>query len=572
MTKLRTESLFKDRDPIILRNSAYVIYHSLISPGYNDSVIRAANLIYSSLRFFESLRHNKLNIDLSSNPRPSFISSRIFDRFINLLPSLCATYGAYLFGVFPLDISSYHHLFQSSLIPSFDMDRLNKFSDSRHIVVINQGAFYFFDVFDHQGRMISCEQLVSNLVFIRSLPRSRTHKPSLGLITTMNRDDAAKARNRLSRLDGHAEGLNTRNLQLLDSAILTLVISDEASKDLSLQVSSALTNPNGSQWFDKTFSLLVNQNGDSALNVVDGLIPSSAILRFANSIYNDAETRPIADPWILESPQRLPRAMVRRMEWHLDDAFYEELLLPQSDLYESQRADIQVACLDEEGKLTISNRLCNRVGVSSDAMMQIAFLMAYARIHGKYGFKGGSTEVCSTRSFCGGGEALARPLTAEVRGFLDMVLSEKILGWTDENDLLESLKQCSRAHQKVIREASAGHDWDSHLFALHQIAESSGKGLASIFAEDAYQRIKSVDLRTSPLRSDCASACHLKGVLAGARLPSSHGGYGIVYAINDDGCSACITTRRESGSYSKALEFAEAARKSLRQLAKILQS
>ncbi|VDN99329.1 unnamed protein product [Rodentolepis nana] len=199
--------------------------------------------------------------------------------------------------------------------------------------------------------------------------------------------------------------------------------------------------------------------------------------------------------------------------------------------------------------------------------------MAHARIHGKYGFKGGSTEVCSTRSFCGGGEALARPLTVEVRSFLDMVLSEKILGFTDESDLLEALKQCSRAHQKVIREAAAGHDWDSHLFALHQIAESDGKELSSIFAEAAYQRIQSVDLRTSPLRSDCASTCHLKGgVLTGARLPSSHGGYGIVYAINDGGCSACITTRRESGSYSKASEFAEAVRQSLRQLARILQS
>ncbi|VDO12739.1 unnamed protein product [Rodentolepis nana] len=305
MTKLRVESLSKDRDPIMHRNSAYMICRSLISPGYNDLAIRAANLIYSSLRFFESLRHNKLNVDLGGNPRPLFVSPQIFDRFINFLPSLYAAYGAYLFRVFPLDMSSYHRLFQSAFIPSFSMDRLNKFSDSRHIVVINQGVFYFFDVFDHQGRMISCEQLVSNLVFIKSLPRSHIHKPSLGLITTMNRDDATMARNRLNRLDGYTEGLNSRNIKLLDSAILTLVMSDCASNDIALQVSSALTGSGGgSRWFDKTFSLVVNQNGDSALNVVDGLIPSSAILRFANTIYNDAETRPIADPWILESPQR----------------------------------------------------------------------------------------------------------------------------------------------------------------------------------------------------------------------------------------------------------------------------
>ncbi|VDN99328.1 unnamed protein product [Rodentolepis nana] len=70
----------------------------------------------------------------------------------------------------------------------------------------------------------------------------------------------------------------------------------------------------------------------------------------------------------------MPPAVVSRMEWYLDDSFYDEVLLPQSDLCESQRGDIQVAYLSERGELTISDKLCNRVGVSSDAMMQIAFL------------------------------------------------------------------------------------------------------------------------------------------------------------------------------------------------------
>lgn len=85
--------------------------------------------------------------------------------------------------------------------------------------------------------MISCEQLVANLEFIRLLPRNPTDKPNLGLITTMNRDDATRARNRMRRFDGYIEGLNTRNLKLLDSAILILVMWDEPSDDFALQVS-----------------------------------------------------------------------------------------------------------------------------------------------------------------------------------------------------------------------------------------------------------------------------------------------------------------------------------------------
>ncbi|KAM7538454.1 hypothetical protein Aperf_G00000062635 [Anoplocephala perfoliata] len=485
MNKLLSDSLLKDRIPVVNHNSVYLITPSLIGPGYNNPVIRAANLVYSSLRFFESLRNGKLRPDLNRNPSPSIIKLQNFDRFINVLPSLLATCGAYLFRVFPLDMSPYQYLFQSSRIPDFGMDRLASSADSRHIAVISQGEFYYFDVFDQQ-------------------------------------------------------------------------------------ISSALTGPGGSRWFDKTLSLLVNQHGDAALNVADGFIPASAVLRFANSIFNDAETRPAADPWLLESTQRLPRETLRRMEWHLDEAFYEEVLLPQHDVYQAQRADLQVAYLAEEGERTLSKRLCDRANVCSDAMMQIALLIAHERMHGEAGFKGGSAEVCSTRSFYGGGEALARPLTLEARDFLRLVRSEKIPGFTDEDDLIESLRRCSRMHQSLLKETMAGHSWDSHLFALCRIAESSDKSILGLFNDETYQRIKNADLHTISLTSDTVSASPLRGLLTGARLPISTDGYGIVYRITESGCNVCVTTRRESSSFSKVTQFAEAVRKSLRQLANIL--
>lgn len=86
--------------------------------------------------------------------------------------------------------------------------------------------------------MISGEQLVANLEFIRALPRRPTDEPNVGLITTMNRDAASTARKRLRRFDGDVEGINTRNLKLLDSAVLVLVLCDEIADNLPLQASS----------------------------------------------------------------------------------------------------------------------------------------------------------------------------------------------------------------------------------------------------------------------------------------------------------------------------------------------
>lgn len=86
--------------------------------------------------------------------------------------------------------------------------------------------------------------------------------------------------------------------------------------------------------------------------------------------------------------------------------------------------------------------------------------MAHERIYGEADLKGGSTEVCSTRFFLGGGEALARPLTIEARDFLRLVRSEKIIGFTDKDDLIESLRLCSRAHQSLLKETTSGHsEW-----------------------------------------------------------------------------------------------------------------
>ena len=74
--------------------------------------------------------------------------------------------------------------------------------------------------------MISADQLVANLEFIRNLPRRSTENPSVCLITTMCRDEAAHARQRLSRLTVDVDGLNARNLALIDTAIMVLVMSD----------------------------------------------------------------------------------------------------------------------------------------------------------------------------------------------------------------------------------------------------------------------------------------------------------------------------------------------------------
>ena len=49
-------------------------------------------------------------------------------------------------------MSQYKNLFNSTRVPHFDVDQLETYPDSRHIVVISRGKFYTFDTFDDKVR------------------------------------------------------------------------------------------------------------------------------------------------------------------------------------------------------------------------------------------------------------------------------------------------------------------------------------------------------------------------------------------------------------------------------------
>ena len=54
---------------------------------------------------------------------------------------------------FPLDMSQYVNLFNSTRVPDSGMDRLEVDPDARHIAVISRGEIYTFDAIDEN---VSC--------------------------------------------------------------------------------------------------------------------------------------------------------------------------------------------------------------------------------------------------------------------------------------------------------------------------------------------------------------------------------------------------------------------------------
>lgn len=52
---------------------------------------------------------------------------------------------------FPLDMSQYSSLFNATRIPETGKDRLARFDNAKHVLVMRGGHFYVFDVFDKDG-------------------------------------------------------------------------------------------------------------------------------------------------------------------------------------------------------------------------------------------------------------------------------------------------------------------------------------------------------------------------------------------------------------------------------------
>jgi len=159
---------------------------------------RAANFIRSAVRFRASLLDNKLEPEIYHlNPERSdtqrfrniirclcerhhcsLLHSPVYSKALftaglltltymcththmhtppqihRFVPSTFSWYGAYLVKAFPLDMSQYSRLFNSTRIPQPHSDELVSLGNQRHVVVMRNGHFYIFNAVQPNGQYL----------------------------------------------------------------------------------------------------------------------------------------------------------------------------------------------------------------------------------------------------------------------------------------------------------------------------------------------------------------------------------------------------------------------------------
>ncbi|XP_050425951.1 carnitine O-palmitoyltransferase 2, mitochondrial isoform X2 [Adelges cooleyi] len=532
-----------DRTPLPINYNPILVFKHT-DEAYNSQLLRSTNLLISSLRFYKSLQSNILEPEIFHlNPKKSDTSQ--FKTIMKYLPESISWYGAYMYNAYPLDMSQYSSLFNSTRIPNIKKDTLHKNPSGKHIVVMRGGHFYKFDVFNDNGNIIAPQLLLSKLQYIlkNNIPPS---EHPVGVLTTSERDNWARLRTHLEML-GNKDTLNA-----IDNSLMMIALDDESLNSEPISIVKQYLHSNGTnRWFDKSFTLIVCSDGTAGLNFEHSWGDGVAVLRYFQDISKDSVDSPRCHPGDFSVEINSDNLNVQKLEFVLDDQLKSEIAKTKDQFkctYESM--DTNYFEFFDVGRET-----CKKFGISADSLMQLCFQLGHYKLHKKHV---GSYESCSTAAFKHGRTETVRPCTIETADFCQAVSCKN----KPANDILvDMIKKCSTEHSKLVKEGAMGQGFDRHLFALKLLAEQNNLEIPKLFTDPAYKSINHNILSTSSLTSNY--------VWLGGFGPVVKNGYGIGYTILEKYSGAIITNYREHTDGNK---FREALTQSLNQILSVLKT
>lgn len=171
-------------------------------------------------------------------------------------------------------MSQYHNLFNTTRIPELGKDRIFQDSSAKHLVVLRKGHFYAFDVLDKNYSIRNPKEIAACLKAILEDDRP-SHKYPVGILTTSERDQWARARSHLSDTGNH-EILNK-----IDSAVFLMILDDEIiGTDHNKILRTYLHADGTNRWFDKSFSIILSKDGYGGINFEHSWGDGVAVLRY----------------------------------------------------------------------------------------------------------------------------------------------------------------------------------------------------------------------------------------------------------------------------------------------------
>uniref|UniRef100_A0A8D0DVT5 Carnitine O-palmitoyltransferase 2, mitochondrial n=1 Tax=Salvator merianae TaxID=96440 RepID=A0A8D0DVT5_SALMN len=501
------------RESVVLNFNPFMAFTPDPKAEYNNQLIRATNMTVSALRFLKTLRAGLLEPEVF-HLNPSKSDTQAFKKFIRWVPSSLSWFGAYMMNAYPLDMSQYFRLFNSTRLPKLHKDELFTDESKRHLLVLRNGNFYTFDVIDRDGNIVKPSEIQAHLKYILS-DKSQVPEFPLAYLTSENRDTWALLRQKL--LDNG----NKDALEKVDSAIFCLCLDDFPIKDPNHLSHTMLHGDGTNRWYDKCFNLILAQDGTAAVHFEHSWGDGVAVLRFQNEVFKDSTQSPVVSPQSQPAPVDSGTA-VQKLDFKLDNAIKEGIKNAKQNFDATMDTlTLDVLQFERGGKEVLKKQK-----LSPDAIAQLAFQMAFLR---QYGQTVATYESCSTAAFRHGRTETIRPASIYTKK-----CSEAFIRNSSKHSVAElrgMIEECSKYHGQLTKEAAMGQGFDRHLFGLRTLAQSRGTPLPDFYQDRAYARINYNILSTSTLSS--------LAVQMGGFGPVVPDGFGVAYGIHDNwiGCN-----------------------------------
>lgn len=433
------------RESVVLNFNPFMSFNPDPKPAYNDQLVRATNMVCSAVRFMKTLRAGLLEPEVFHlNPAKSNTDS--FKRLIRWVPSSLSWYGAYMVNAYPLDMSQYFRLFNSTRIPRPQRDELFTDQKGRHLLVMRRGNMYVFDAVDRDGNLVKPAEILSYLRYILADPAPAPAFP-LGFLTSENRDVWAGLREKL------VEAGNGEALGLVDSALFCLCLDEEEMRDYIHISHNMLYGDGCNRWYDKSFSIILTKDGQAAINFEHSWGDGVAVLRFQNEVFKDTTEKPLVGPDT--QPAAVDSAAtVRRLDFRLNSELQHGIMKAKENFHAAvSKLTIDAMEFKQGGKEQLKKKK-----LSPDAIAQLAFQMGFLR---QYGQTVATYESCSTAAFKHGRTETIRPASIHTKRCAQAFVQQPEQHNVEQ--LQGLLDACSKYHGQLTKEAAMG-DYHSFFF------------------------------------------------------------------------------------------------------------
>jgi carnitine O-acetyltransferase len=385
-------------------------------------------------------------------------------------------------GSAPLHMRQHVGLFGSARIPRVGRDELVGPSGATHIAVLCRGHIFAVEALEPGSlHPLSEATLAARFAHVQREAQSGSSGPSLGLLCALERDEWAKLRESMVK-DPRAQ----RVLTLVDSALFVVALDEvEPGDSLDATAKQMLIGRDCERWWDK-WLFAVTPNAQAGFNLEhsphDGhtfvsMFNYMAAIRRPPQFGKEANIDGAAGVVRLD-----PGPLLREVSKGLDKG---RAYLAAKD------KQLSLSCLEVAWGTDVIKTLRS----SPDAFMQLAFQLAYARIHQRVGV---TYESGNVKRFLAGRTETIRPVTAESVAFA--------LNWdrADGAKKRELYDRAATKHVERVTAAKTGRGWDRHLFALRQLARHKQQRMPNhafsfpaIFTDPTFAKYFNIEVSTS---------------------------------------------------------------------------